>query len=74
MALWAKLLLGAAAVFILLPTEVALLRSIGSDVAMLTDAFGLVGGLLIFASPTLAILVWSRSATRNARARSGRAP
>ena len=43
----------------LLPTEVALLRSIGSDVAMLTDASG-SGRLLIFASSTLAILAWSR--------------
>ena len=60
MALWAQLILGAAAVFILLPLEVTLLRGIGSDVAMLIDAFGLVGGLLIFASPTIAILLWSR--------------
>jgi hypothetical protein len=56
-ALWAKLLVGAAAVLWLLPLEVVLVRSIPSDVSMLSGAFGL-WGLLFFASPTLASIVW----------------
>jgi hypothetical protein len=55
---WVKVVLAGAAVFLLYPFELLLLRSIGVDVANLYAAFG-YWALAIFVAPTVAMLVWS---------------
>jgi len=53
-----KILLGVAAVFVLVPLGIAVAFAVLSDAGMLVSEFG-VWGLAIFLAPTVAILVWS---------------
>ena len=57
MALWPGLVLALAFV-LMLGLAVVLVRSIAGDVAMLTHSLGLVGALLVLATPTIASIVW----------------
>ena len=54
----AKILLGVAAVFVLIPLGVLVLVSVLDDLGMLVSTFGL-WGIAIFLAPTAAILVFT---------------